>query len=362
MWPLSLIEACASDVAKRAEDALPGEARWRGRRVWLIDGTEVSMPDTEALQAAFPQSRSQAVGVGFPRLRIVGVVSLDSGCVHHWSLAPCRGKGTGEPSQLWALLDRFVPGDVVIADRAYGSYFLLAALQQRGIDFVIREHGARNNTAAYGSVLGPNDRRLVWSRPVRPDWMSPESYEAIPELLCVREVVDGQRRIVTSLRDSTDVPAREIARLYAQRWQIELDFRSIKCAMNMDVLRCKSPDMARKEVAAHLLAYNVIRAAMGEAAMPNRGTLRQLSFAAARRAAAQYQDNVRRAACAALRRQARVLMLQQIAYWKVPERPERIEPRAVKRRPKPRALLTEPRHLARARIAKQQAALRGLGA
>lgn len=359
--PLALIQACTADVATLGEDALPAEARWRGRRIWLIDGTEVSMPDTPELQSAFPQSRSQAPGLGFPRARLVGMVSLGSGCVGEYTLAPCSGKRTGESSQLWALLEHFAPGDLVIADRAYSSYCLLAALQQRGVDFVIREHASRDNAAVYGSRLGPKDRRLVWSRPVRPDWMSADAYETVPELLCVREVIDGQRRIVTSLRDPSAVPAAEIAWLYAQRWQIELDFRSITCAMNMDILRCKSPDMVRKEVAATLLAYNLIRVALGEAARPDRGMLRQLSFAAARRAAAQYQDNVRRTACTALRRQARVLMLQQIAYWRVPDRPGRIEPRAIKR-PKPRALLTEPRRRARARIAKQQADLRAAGA
>lgn len=355
--PLVLIEACAAEVAVRAEDALPADARWRGRRIWLVDGTEVSMPDTAALQEAFPHSRSQAAGVGFPRARIVGVVSLGSGCVGHWSLGPCSGKRTGESSQLWELLGRFAPGDIVIADRAYGSYWLLAALQQRGIDFVIREHGARKSASTPVSMLGPNDRRLVWSRPARPDWMDTATYDALDDTMSVREVTDGGRRIVTSLNTPADVSAKEVAWLYTQRWQIELDFRSIKCAMNMDLLRCKSPEMVRKEIAATLLAYNLIRATMGQAAGANRLALRQLSFAAARRAAGQYQDTVRRAACTRICSQARTLMLQHIAYWRIPQRPGRIEPRAIKRRPKPRALLTEPRQHARARIAKRHAAL-----
>ena len=356
--PLALIEACAAEVAVRAEDALPTEARWRGRRIWLIDGTEVSMPDTPTLQDTFPQSRSQAAGVGFPRARIVGVVSLGSGCVGHWSLGPCSGKRTGECSQLWGLLDRFTPGDIVIADRAYGSYWLLAALQQRGVDFVIREHGARKTASTPGSRLGANDRRLVWARPIRPAWMDTATYEALNDTMSVREVTDGARRIVTSLNDPASVSAHEIAWLYSQRWQIELDFRSIKCAMSMDVLRCKSPEMVRKEIAATLLAYNLIRATMGEAVGAKRVVLRQLSFAAARRATAQYQDTARHAGCIRICSQARTRMLQYIAYWRIPERPGRIEPRAVKRRPKPRDLLTEPRRHARARIAKQNAALR----
>ena len=184
----------------------------------------------------------------------------------------------------------------------------------------------------------------------------------MPEALCDREVRDGNRLIATSLRDPAEVSAQEIAWLYRQRWQIELDFRSIKCVMQMDVLRCKSPDMARKEIAAHMLAYNLIRAVMGEAARPEGKALRRLSFAAARRAASLFQDSVRRAATTQHHAQARFLMLQQIAYWRIPDRPGRIEPRAIKRRPKPRALLTEPRHRARARIAKERQALRASGA
>lgn len=360
--PLALVHDCSAEVANIAAQALPPAARWRGREIKLIDGTGVSMPDTPSLQAAFPQSRCQAPGVGFPHALIVGVISLGSGCVIDWTMTATRGEGNGESSQLLHLLERFAPGEVVIADRAYGSYFMLSALQQRGIDFVIREHGARKNASAYSEVLGNNDRRLVWSRPARPAWMSQAIYDAVPEAMCVREVRDGQRLIVTSLRDPSEVSADEVAWLYAQRWHIELDFRSIKCVMQMDVLRCKSPDMVRKEVAAHLLAYNLIRVATGEAARPEGLDLRQLSFAAARRAAAMYQSNVRHDASAKNCAAARFILLQQITYWRIPDRPGRIEPRAIKRRPKPRTLLTESRQRARDRIAKQQAELRAAAA
>lgn len=356
--PLALIQDCVAEVACVAAQCLPPAARWRGREVKLIDGTGISMPDTPSLQAAFPQSRSQAPGVGFPHASIVGVISLGTGCVTDWTMTPAKGKRTGESSQLWSLLDRFAPGEVLIADRAYCSYFLLADLSKRGVDFVIREHATRDNASVYSEVLGPNDRRLVWPRPARPSWMPRAIYETIPEAMCVREVRDGDRLIVTSLRDPSDVSAEEVAWLYTQRWHIELDFRSIKCVMAMDVLRCKSPDMVRKEVAAHLLAYNLIRFAMGESARPEGLDIRQLSFAAARRAAAMYQSNVRNNATTKTCVAARFLMLQQISYWRIPDRPGRIEPRAVKRRPKPRALLTEPRQRARDRIVKQQSTLR----
>ena len=282
--PLSLIEACVVEVADAALATLPAHARWRGRNIKLIDGTTVSMPDTASLQAAFPQSRVQQPGVGFPIARIVGLISLNSGCVSDWTVEPCQGEGTSEPQQLWRLLDRLERGELVLADRVYCSYFLLAALQQRGIDFVMREHTQRKNDPLRSVVLGPNERLITWDRPVRPSWMDEATYIALPATLSLREVRDGNRLLVTSLRNTQEVPGDEIGWLYTQRWHIELDFRAIKCVMQMDVLRCKTPDMARKEIAAHLLGYNLIRAVMGEAAAPEALKLRRLSFAAARRA------------------------------------------------------------------------------
>lgn len=347
---LPLIEACAHEVARAASASVPAYGRWRNREIKLIDGTTVSMPDTPALQAVFPQHKGQQPGLGFPLARIVGVIALASGCVSDWTVDACEGKGTSEPRQLWRLLDRFVPGDLVIADRAYSSYFLLAALQQRGIDFVIREHQLRKNDPARGVTLGSNDRLITWDRPARPSWMDEAAYVALPATLHLREVKDGRRLLVTTLRDPQEVAAQEIGWLYTQRWHIELDFRAIKCVMQMDILRCKTPEMVRKEIAATLLGYNVIRAVMGEAAKPEGLASRRLSFAAARRAAAVYQETLRHRPTRHHRTSARFSMLKFIAYWRIPERPDRLEPRAVKRRPKSQALLTVPRAIARQRV------------
>ena len=352
--PLSLVEACASEVADAALAALPTAAQWRGRNIKLIDGTTVSMPDTASLQAAFPQSRVQQAGLGFPVARIVGVISLSSGCISDWTVEPCIGEGTSEPQQLWQLAESFNSGEVLIADRVYCSYFLLARLQQRGIDFVMREHKRRKNDPTRSVVLGPNDRLITWDRPVRPDWMDEATYEAMPATLSLREVCDGNRLLVTTLRNEHEVPAGEIGWLYTQRWHIELDFRAIKCVMQMDILRCKTPDMVRKEIAAHLLGYNLIRAVMGEAAAPEQSALRRLSFASARRAVVQYQEALRHLPTKLHRAALRFVLLQSIASSRTPTRPGRIEPRAIKRRPKPRKLLTVPRDVARAQIRKER--------
>lgn len=191
-----------------AAAALPASARWRGPEIKLIDGTTVSMPDTPGLQACFPQNKTQRPGLGFPLARIVDVVSLSSGCV---------GAGNGEPAQLWRLLDGFALGDLVIADRAYSSCFLLAAMQQRGIDFVIREHQKRKNNPHNSRVLGPNDRLLAWPCPARPTRMDLATHASMPDALCVREVRAGKRLIVISLSDAGEVSADEIAWLYTRR-------------------------------------------------------------------------------------------------------------------------------------------------
>jgi hypothetical protein len=352
--PLGLVEAGVHEVARVASAALPPQARWRGREIKLIDGTTVSMPDTPALQALYPQHKGQQAGLGFPQARMVGVISLASGCVSDWTVEACAGKGTAEPQQLWRLLDRFSAGDLVIADRAYSSWFLLAALQQRGIDCVIREHQLRKNDPARCVALGANDRLITWDRPVRPEWMDESAYAAMPATITLREVRDGNRWLVTTLCDPTVVTAQEIGWLYCQRWHIELDFRAIKCVMQMNILRCKSADMVLKEIAANLLGYNLIRAVMGEAAKPEGLSLRCLSFAAARRAAVGFQDTLRHCPTRQHRTSARGLMLMAIVYARIPKRPDRMEPRAIKRRPKPQPLLCVPRAIARLQLRAQR--------
>ena len=351
--PLSLIQSVAQEVATAAQAAVPGHWRWKGREVKLIDGTTVSMPDTAANQAVFPQNHQQKPGLGFPQARIVGVIGLAGGCVSHWTISACEGHGAHELMHLWQLRDSFNPGDVVIADRAYCSYFLLAALQQRGIDCVIREHQRRLTDLTRAKRLGANDHRLTWHKPQRPRWMSESDYAQIPDQLCVRQVRDRDWSITTTLTDPAAVKTAEVAWLYRQRWQVELDLRSIKCVMQMDILRCKTPQMVQKEIAAHLLGYNLIRAAMVQAARPTTNLPRQLSFAASRRAVAALQEQFRHDPGAGFAK-THAALLARIAYNRVPHRPDRVEPRAVKRRPRRHSLLTVPRHVARRRLQQQR--------
>lgn len=347
--PLSLIEAVTQEVATAAQEGAPSQWRWRGREVKLIDGTTVSMPDTAANQAIFPQNHQQQPGLGFPLARIVGVISLSTGCVARWTISACEGPGTHEMRHLWRLREAFTPGDVVIADRAYCSYFLLAALRSAKVDCVIREHQRRKDELGRAVPLGPNDQQLTWDKPPRPAWMDAGTYAAMPEQLTVRQVRDRDWKLTTTLTDPAATPAVEIAWLYRQRWHVELDFRSIKCDLQMDILRCKTPTMVKKEIAAHLLGYNLIRAAMAQAAANAERLPRRLSFAAARRAVATLQEKLRHDPNVGFAT-ARVMLLDRIAYWRIPHRPNRIEPRAVKRRPRRHSLLTVPRHIARQQL------------
>ncbi|WP_420467169.1 IS4 family transposase [Panacagrimonas sp.] len=347
--PLAVIEHLLLDIA---HDAQPLAASWNGwrRPIKLVDGTVVSMPDTPANQAAFPQNRSQQPGLGFPLARIVGVVSLSSGCVLAYTVSPCEGQATAECRQFQRLLEAFEPGDLVIADRAYASYFLIQAVQDRGIDFLIRDLGRRHPRQP---VCGPPQDHLVdWVKPARPRWMDPATYRTARPALRLREVQQGDRRLLTNLRTGSP---EQLDSLYQQRWHIELDFRAIKSTLQMDILRCQSPAMIHKEIAAHLLAYNMIRALMVRALQNQSSSPRAYSFAAARRAVARFQEALRHDPCRCFN-SAFEQMLNAISAANIPIRPGRVEPRAVKRRPKNPIRLTLPRPLARQniRLAQQQ--------
>jgi hypothetical protein len=341
--PLALVDQLNQDVATAAETAVdpPG----REGRTLLIDGTTVSMSDTPELQQAFPQNRQQKPGVGFPQARIVGMISLSSACVLHWRVSACKGPHTHESQQLWALLEHVRPGDTVVADRAYASYFLLAALTQRGASFVIRQHQRRRSNLAKARRLGAADHQVSWAKPQRPPWMGYSTYHQLPDTLTVREVSDQRLTVTTNETDPETRSARQIIRQYRQRWHIELDFRAIKCVMDMTVLRCQSPAMAIKEIAVHLLAYNLVRATMAHATGAQ-SSVREFSFSGARRAVTDFQAQRRHNPHASFHRALRQLY-QRVIVDVLPSRPDRVEPRANKRRPKQQRYLNQPRYLAR---------------
>ena len=350
---LGLVERLGREVATRLMAAQPAPWLWRGRNVKLVDGTTLSMPDTEANQRSFPQSREQAPGLGFPLARLLGILSLSCGAVLEWASGPCEGKNTGETALLWSLMDKLVAGDVVIADRYFAGYFGIARLQQQGIDVLIRQHQRRHTDFRRGRRLGKRDHVVSWARPQRPGWMDPTTYATMPESIVMREVRVADLTLVTTLLDAKEVGKQELVDLYGKRWQVELDFRAIKTVMQMDVLRCKSPDMVRKEIAAHLLAYNLVRTVMAQAACLAHLLPRQLSFKATLQVLNAFEENLR--FCPRPRLTTRhAIVLASIGQVILPVRPDRVEPRAVKRRPKPHKLLTKPRRVWHERLRKQQ--------
>lgn len=351
--PLELIVALQREVAQRLEQRQPTGWRWQGRSVKLLDGTTVSMPDTTASQAEFPQSGEQQPGLGFPLARLVALLSLGSGAVLDWAMSACKGKETSEQALFRELLHALDPGDVVIADRYHCTYWTLATLKARGVDVVMRQHARRLHDFRRGKRLGRGDHLVQWTRPQRPPWMDEQSYAQIPETLCVREVRLNGWVLVTTLLDPRVAPPAEIDRLYRSRWNIEVDLRSIKAEMGMDILRCKSPDMVRKEVAVHLLAYTLVRAAMAQAANLAGVLARTLSFKGATQVLNAYHQQLRHSAGARITIMI-AHVLGALAMLRLPSRPGRVEPRAIKRRPKNHALLTVPRHIARCQILAQR--------
>lgn len=354
--PEKVLSRLTQETAARMAGEVPKRWRWHGREVKVVDGTTLSMPDTPANQRAYPQPSSQKPGLGFPLVRLVCLFSLTTGTVLDAALGPYRGKGKGELSLFRKLWARLQPGDVLLGDRHYCAYFDMAHWMRAGVDFVGRVHQARIVDFRQGQRVSKCERLVEWTRPKqRPRWLSKRAYRRMPRTLTLRLIrVDVEqlgfrtRRITvaTTLLDSRLYPAADVAALYRARWHAELDLRSLKVTLGMDVLRGKSPQIVRKEIWAHLLAYNLIRSVMAQAAVQHGALPRCLSFKATLQTLHAF------AMCLWLSSSSRVhglytAMLAAIATHRVGDRPDRFEPRARKRRPKAYPYLTVPRHEAK---------------
>ncbi len=356
--PLAVIARLVRQAGRDQDDRAEGQWLWKGRHVALVDGTTASMPDTPRNQQAFPQSTSQGVGLGFPLVRMVALISLATGVVRDLALGPYQGKQTGETALFRTLWDGLRPGEVVLGDRYFASYFGIAGLATRGVDVLFRMHQRRNVDFRRGRRVGVEDHVVTWAKPARPEWMDEATYAQMPDELVVRELRvkverDGFRVdelvLVTTMLDAAADTKEELADLYLQRWNIELDLRSIKDVLQMDVLRCQSPEMVEKEIWMHLLAYNLIRGVMARAAEAHDETPRHLSFKGTLQTMTAFQDALRQASPEDRDRLVKE-MLRAIASHRVADRFGRVEPRANKRRPKPQRYLTEPRKDARKRL------------
>jgi hypothetical protein len=346
--PTAVLCTLARRTARELQAATLGDWKWNGRDVFIADGSHVSMPDTPANQAAYPQPPTQQPGVGFPLARVVVLLSLATGACHDLAIAPYEGKGTGETTLLRAMYGSLRPGDVLLADSLFDNYFLICELRRRGVDVVARAQYERVGSEVLRGR--PDGEILLWRRPNKPRGMTGAQYRLYPEVLLMRQVTvdarDKENRaerfeVVTTILDAS-IDGEQIGDLYERRWEGEVDIRSIKSVMQMDVLRCKAPEMVEKEIWAHLLAYNLLRTVMAVAAAESDVEPRKISFKGAKQAVTAFAPKIE--AAPPERRAALIdAMLTTVAYHRVGDRPGRWEPRARKRRPKPGYRLMQPR-------------------
>ncbi len=347
--PQDMVKQLARYTGEMITGNSPEAWHWRGRPVRLVDGATVSMPDTQDNQLAYPQPAGQRPGLGFPICRMVGIICLGSGALLNATTGPCKGKGSDEQSMLRSLLDTLNPGDILMGDAYYATYFLLCALREKEVDGVFEQHGSRKRSTDFrkGKQLGQRDHLILLQKPkIRPGWMSQETYDQAPDSLLVRELRTGGKTLVTTLLDPKHTTKADLKAFYRDRWHIEVDLRNIKTTLGMELLSCRTPAMSEKEIWVYLLAYNLIRLLMAQAASLADIMPRQLSF----KHTLQLWNTWRQARAGDDCDSQLVTLFILIAQQRVGNRPGRIEPRAIKRRPKQFPLLTKPRPIAREEV------------
>ena len=356
--PVSVLRRLALHVGNRLEELAPEDWRWKGRQVILVDGSTSRLPDTEENQQAFPQPSSQKKGLGFPLIRWVVLIGLATATIQGFAYGRYAGKETGENALFRELLEHLERGDIVLADRYYCSYFMVALLLSHGVDIVARLHQRRKYDFRRGQRLGEGDHIVEWYKPARPEWMSEELYALMPDKIPMREIYRKVHQpgcrvkelvIATTLLDAREYEADAIMELYSERWQVELDIRSLKATLGMGELRCLTPFMVEREIWAHILAYNLVRKVSAQVAHQIGVHPRSISFKATKQAILAGWQQASRLQGADYVRVERA-MLKILRKQKVGHRPGRCEPRAVKSRPKPHKRLTEPRKEARAKL------------
>src|SRR5215468_7795315 len=363
-----LPESFFADVACQTGRALEADVDpqwlWKGRHVYLFDGTTVTMPDTPANQEAYPQVYNQQPSLGFPIARVGAVISLACGAVVNLGFCRYAGKGQGEVSLLRRLWDVLRPGDVLLGDRLLANWLNIVLLQKRGVELVGRLNTAhRRADFRRGRRLGPDDHLVRWAKPTSIRSLDREAYHALPAFITVRETRIRVRQpgfrtrsivVVTTLLDPRQTTKEDLATLYRARWHNELDLRSLKSAMQMGELRCKTPELVRKEVWAHVLAYNLIRTVMAQAAARRGVAPRTISFTGAMQTLEAFQPLLELGAApdAAGRLRLGHDLLDAIATHRVGDRPNRYEPRVKKRRRNHYGWLTKPRAKMKRKMAK----------
>lgn len=353
--PERFFSAVAKLVGRTLDAQVDPQWLWKGRRVYLFDGSTVSMPDTPENQQAYPQLYNQKPGTGFPIARIAAIISLSCGTILNLGICRYAGKGQGEVSLLRQLWDILHPGDILLTDCLMANWTNILLIKERRLELVSRLNKA-NRKADFrrGERLGPQDHIVRWFKPTSIRSLDRRTYKTLPESITVREArirvtQPGFRTkvivVVTTLLDPAQTTKQDLALLYRARWHNELDLRSIKITLQMDILRCKTPELVQKEIWTHVLAYNLIRTIMAQAASQQEIHPRSISFKGTLQTLEAFQPLIayREHLGPAHREELYQHLLQAIAVHRVGDRPDRFEPRQAKRRPKNYNRLMKPR-------------------
>jgi len=348
--PRERLETALTATAQAADRRVERNAQLQGRAVKVVDGSTTQLADTPHNQKRFPQPSSQKPGCGFPVIRFIALLSLNSGAILQVVRDSLRSHDLRLFRRLWPHLQT---GDIILGDRAFGEYTTAAALPRQGVDLVARLHHQRKVDFRKARRLGKNDGLFVWTKGYQQSRiLAAAEWALLPAQITVRLIrftatIRGWRgrrvTLVTTLLDPKLYPADQLASLYARRWRLELCFRDIKATLGMEQLRCKSPDMVDKELLAYLVAHNLIRCVMAEARARSQVDLERISFKGAVDTLRQYSAAIAQARNQKTRRQLWEDLLITLVRDVVPLRPNRREPRAVKRRPKAYPLLNQPR-------------------
>ena len=344
---LVAIKNMTKDIGKKNEKRIDVKWKFRGRNVYLVDGTTIAMADTKANQEVYPQPSSQKEGLGFPICRLVGIISLATGSIIDINVGTYGGKGTGERMLFLDMLHNFKKGDIIMADALYSTYSFILFAIEKGIDIVFVQNGSRAKKADFttGDILGKNDHIITLKRPKdKPEWMSEEEAKNRPKELKIREIKTGDKILITTFLDKKATSAKIIKKLYKERWHIEVDFRNIKITLGLTTFKCKSPEMVKKEMWTHFLAYNIIRSLMLDSALYNKMLPRKISFKNSLQLYLHYLENSTQIEY--------LKLLKLIAKKEIGNRGGRIEPRAIKKRHNAYPLLMKTRDVAKAEVLK----------
>ncbi len=354
--PEKLLENLFGKAAQRLSEKVVTEYLWCGRNVKVIDGSTVSMPDTIENQKAYPQPKSQKPGCGFPIAKIGVIFSLATGAAVALVIDVLNTHDIKLARKLYEFLN---PLDILLGDRAFCASADIVAIKKLNCDAVFRKHQARKASMRKGKIVGACDKLVTWYKPkICPKGLNLDEFDALPQTITVREIFyyivipgfrTGRVSLITTLLDTTTYPSLEIVELYGKRWDVELDLRHLKTTLGMDVLRCKTPSMVRKEIYVYLLAYNLLRSLMWSAGTTYGTSPLRLSLQGTRHHLNNFMTQLL-AACSTVRQQIYCTLLKVIVHKAVPSRPGRTEPRVRKRRPKAYPLMTKSRHKLREQL------------